>query len=79
MKAYEPVTEETLLAYGRQHRGKPLKDVPASYLVWMYEHGRDVPKKYSDWILERIDLLEMAAKEEEKVNNNQPKFRWRYD
>jgi len=78
MKQHEPVTEDTLLAYGRQHRGKALKDIPASYLVWMYEQGRNVPRRYTDWILEKIDLLEMAAKEEEGSKTN-TKFRWRYD
>jgi hypothetical protein len=33
-----PLTKESRLSYGKAHRGSQLKDVPASYLLWLYDN-----------------------------------------
>ena len=35
-------TDETIMPFGA-HRGKKLANVPANYLIWMYENKRLVP------------------------------------
>ena len=41
------ITDESIMQFGK-YKGKKMKDVPASYLIWCYEQ---------DWILKDPDLF----------------------
>jgi len=60
-------TDETLMPYGK-YKGIKLANVPASYLIWMYENN-----KLNNWLLayvkDNLTVLEM-----EVLNGNKKKF-----
>lgn len=33
-----PLTDDSLMPYGK-HKGKPMQDVPADYLLWLYDNA----------------------------------------
>ncbi len=49
------------MPYGK-YQGKAMEDVPASYLIWLYDNGRASPavKKY---IEDNMDVLQKEIKE----------------
>lgn len=50
-----PLTDESLMPFGK-HKGEKLANVPAEYLIWLYENG----KCYGDlkeYIRENLDTL----------------------
>mgnify|MGYP000924753839 CR=1 FL=1 len=44
----EKLTDESLMPYG-PHQGKPMKDVPAKYLIWCWE-------KYGEWSFPEVKV-----------------------
>ena len=43
------------------HKGKKLVDVPASYLIWIYENGK-CPANLREYIKENMDVLLKESK-----------------
>ena len=59
--------DESLMLIGREHLGKPLRDVPATYLLWYREHLIDKRKKKGLVFLPRFEegLIEYVKENEE--------------
>ena len=56
--------DDTLMPFGR-YQGKPLIDVPARYLLWLYEKGLN-QKTQQDlklYIEDNLDVLRKEARE----------------
>lgn len=53
----EKLKDTDILEWGKEHKGKALANVPASYLIWMYEQAKGVPEKYRLYIKENMDVL----------------------
>ena len=43
------------MPYGK-HKGRPMEDVPAAYLIWLIDNGRASPA-VSEYIKHNIDVL----------------------
>lgn len=56
-------TDETPFPYGK-FTGVPMQDVPASYLIWMYDRNK-LTEPLSRYVEENLDVLEQELKEEE--------------
>ena len=60
----ETYTDESLMPFG-MHKDKPLVDVPASYLIWLYENNKcNQPLKL--YIEENMDVLQIEVKRQRK-------------
>jgi len=57
--------DESVMPYGK-YQGKKMKDVPASYLIWLFEYGK-CNWEVRGYIVENLDVL----REEVKRNNSQ--------
>lgn len=54
-KPTEPLTDYSPMPFGK-HRGKRMIDVPAPYLIWLYESGCDHPQ-VKQYINDNLDVL----------------------
>jgi len=52
-------TDNTKMPFGI-HRGKPLGDVPADYLLWIYDN-MDLDRRLKEYIDRMRDALEMEV------------------
>ena len=50
------------MPYGK-HKGTPMKDVPASYLLWIYDEALYRPREVLDYIEENLEDIEKDANE----------------
>lgn len=48
-------TDQSIMPFG-PHQGKHLKDVPAYYLLWLYNNNRS--GRLTEYIKENLDVLE---------------------
>ena len=55
------VTKNTRLPFGK-HKGKKLKDCPASYLKWVSEHLTD--SDFHSWSIAAKEIFEIHKKED---------------
>lgn len=53
-------TDETLMPFGK-HRGTPLKDVPASYLLWINDNFKDLHEEFKKYINFNKHILEIEV------------------
>lgn len=51
-----PVTDESKMPYGI-HKGKRMIDVPAHYLIWLYENGK-CSGLIAEYIRENLEALQ---------------------
>lgn len=62
-------TDETLMPFGKKHKGKKLKDVPASYLLWVEETlRRDEWRDLQTYIKNNMETLKQKAHESARNN-----------
>lgn len=55
--------DETIMPFGK-HKGKHLSDVPASYLLWLYEQNKYKPMtSLQEYIHKNLDVLEKEVEE----------------
>ena len=54
------LTDESKMPYG-EHKGKEMADVPASYLIWLYDNNR-CSGDIEAYIKENLDLLQVEIK-----------------
>lgn len=68
-KVQEVLDDDSIMNFGSKHRGKRLEDVPADYLLYIYENCESVPQNLKDYIFENMDLLKIEVKNnlEEKL------------
>jgi uncharacterized protein (DUF3820 family) len=57
-KKYPPLTDESIMEFGKLHKGKKLKDVPADHLLWWFNET-DIHEKalLFNYILDNLDTL----------------------
>lgn len=54
------LTDETIMWFG-PHKGNPLEDVPAHYLIWLYDNNK-CEKELREYIKENMDVLQHEIK-----------------
>lgn len=59
----EIITDNSKMEFG-MYKGYPLIDVPASYLIFLYDSGK--AGRYAAYIKENMDVLTKQAKKEKK-------------
>jgi len=50
------ITDDSIMTWGKEHRGKQMHQVPDSYLLWMWKH-KFGPKEILDYIEDNLDNL----------------------
>lgn len=53
---YQKLTDESLMPFGDAHKGTPMADVPASYLMYLYDDGLK-PGNVRTYIEENMDSI----------------------
>lgn len=57
------LTDQSLMPFGK-HRGKNMEDVPASYLLWLWEEDKwNEPGDLHDYIADSFTALTKQAKD----------------
>ena len=64
----QPLKDDSLMPYGK-HKGKKMKDIPASYLLWLFT-SRNYNNEVKRYILNNMAAIESKAIQESKSNNN---------
>jgi uncharacterized protein (DUF3820 family) len=61
----EKLSDNSPMPFGKLHKGKPMVEVPASYLFYIYDQGwtRGALK---DYILENFEVIKEQMKNEKK-------------
>ena len=57
----EKLTDESVMPWGK-YKGYSMKNVPADYLLWIYEND-NCNKSVRDYIIENLDFLKMEIKQ----------------
>jgi uncharacterized protein (DUF3820 family) len=57
----QPLTDTDILHFGKQHKGSKLANVPASYLLWIYDNCR-LPENLKTYIEENKTVLQAEVK-----------------
>lgn len=60
MKNDKELSDASIMWFGI-HKGKQLEDVPASYLLWLYENNK-CPDNLRKYIDDNMDILKIEAK-----------------
>jgi uncharacterized protein (DUF3820 family) len=55
------LTDESLMPWGK-YKGYKMENVPASYLIHLYEENK-CDKQVKDYILENLDFLKLEVKQ----------------
>jgi uncharacterized protein (DUF3820 family) len=58
-----PYTDNTVMPFGK-YKGKTLANVPASYLLYIYDEGFMIPPGLRQYINENMRLLDSEARRE---------------
>ena len=59
------MTDKSLMPFGK-HQGKPMIEVPASYLLWLHDNAKDLRDPLKSYIKENIDVLRAEVKRQTK-------------
>jgi len=59
------LTDESLMPFGL-HKGSKMTNVPASYLMYLYDSGK-CTKDVRDYIEDNLDVLKQEIKQKQKV------------
>ena len=60
-------TDETIMPWGK-HKGEKLANMPASYLIWLYENSEIRTQHHNKWLADYIRSNWEALKTEVKRN-----------
>ena len=63
---YPVLTDESILDFGSKFKGKRLIDVPASYLLFVYENNYNTGIPLRCYIEDNLDVLKKQKDEEPK-------------
>jgi uncharacterized protein (DUF3820 family) len=55
----EKLTDESIMPFGK-YKGYSMENVPASYLIWLYENDK-CNNQVRDYIKENLDFLILEA------------------
>jgi len=70
----EILKDDHILEWGKEHKGKALANVPAAYLIWMFDKANGVPLKYRRYIAANRDVLEKEVREDQKRSYQRTKL-----
>lgn len=60
-------SDESIFTYGKTHKGKKFKDIPASYFLWIdRERAFRFDLSLHAWITDNYDALVLQDKEDKK-------------
>lgn len=57
----EKLNDGSIMPWGK-YKGHLMENVPANYLIWLYENDK-CDKRVKDYIIENLDFLKMEIKE----------------
>jgi len=57
----EKLTDTSTIWFGK-HKGKKLENVPADYLIWLFDNNK-CPNSLRQYIIENRDVLDKEASE----------------
>jgi uncharacterized protein (DUF3820 family) len=57
------LTDESLMPFGK-YKGDKMTNVPASYLIWLYDNGK-CSSDVSEYIKENLDVLNEEIKRQQ--------------
>lgn len=61
---YAPYTDQTVINYGK-HAGQKLANIPADYLIWLYENDKcNAPMRA--YIKDNLEVLKAEIKQKAK-------------
>lgn len=52
------------MPYGK-HKGRPMEDIPADYLLWLVDNSRASPK-VEEYVKENLDVLQKEIREQKR-------------
>ena len=58
----QPYNDDTLMPFG-VHQGKRLEDVPAWYLLYIYDKKPNLDKRMREYIEDNMDVLQKEVNE----------------
>lgn len=64
-----PMTDQSLMPFGK-HKGKALANVPAHYLLWLYENAENLRNPLKAYIEENLDVIKRQVANSEKKKRN---------
>lgn len=56
MTDFDELTDKCPMPLGK-HKGIPMEDVPASYLIWYRENAKSPDKRLMEYIIDNWDVL----------------------
>ena len=62
------VTDNSLMLFGK-HKGVKMANVPASYLIWLYEE-KEISKNLKDYIGDNMDCLKKEVAEKKLIRQS---------
>lgn len=62
------LSDESLMPFG-QYKGKEMANVPASYLIWIYDNNKCTPE-VANYIEDNMDALKLEIKQQESNKKN---------
>lgn len=62
------LSDESLMPFG-QYKGKEMANVPASYLIWIYDNNKCTPD-VANYIEDNMDALKAEIKKQENNKKN---------
>ena len=78
------MNDESLMPFGK-YKGQKLANVPADYLLYIYNAGYTLSKDFKSYIEDNLDCLDKEKKEEDeqferaKKNGTQWRVNFKYD
>lgn len=60
-----PLTDNSILNFGKKYKGYKLANVPADYLIWIYEN-LTLPENLKTYIKANLDVLKFQVKQSVK-------------
>ncbi|NDV94841.1 hypothetical protein D0T84_07905 [Dysgonomonas sp. 521] len=62
------LSDESLMPFGK-YKGKEMANVPASYLIWIYDNNKCTPD-VANYIEDNMDALKLEIKQQESNKKN---------
>jgi uncharacterized protein (DUF3820 family) len=57
----EKLTDESIMPWGK-YKGYSMENVPASYLIWLYENDK-CDELVKDYIVDNLEFLKLEVKQ----------------
>ena len=57
----EELTDDSIMPFGKAHKGKRMDEVPADYLLYIHSNYNNLPTELVAYIDDNMDVLEQQA------------------